>query len=64
MHVLANYLVSTILIARALGQTPPDTQPITNDILGVSYGATNVVPGIELPLTGISRRLCSVPATF
>lgn len=52
MRLLSHYMVSAGLVAFALGQTPPDTQPATNSSLGISYGSTIVTPGIELPLTG------------
>jgi len=51
MRVLPHYLVSAGFMARALSQTPPGTQPATNNTLAVSYGTTKVTPGIELPLT-------------
>lgn len=51
MRVLPHYLATASLMARALSQTPPGTLPSTNSTLAVTYGSTQVTPGIELPLT-------------
>ncbi|KAL8648297.1 MAG: hypothetical protein Q9210_005072 [Variospora velana] len=54
MYSIIRVLGASLLIVCASAQTPPGTTPATNNPLAVTYGSTEVTPGIRLERTQTS----------